>query len=102
MNNNNDTFYPQKNLSMDSQKYGLGIRDPEKTFPGSSGKKSATEPALRGQKSTVSQMLIRNTGTRTYCTNVWYMLYRRKKIFQSTAANLASDGFSVRILYTTF
>jgi hypothetical protein len=40
-----------KKLSLCSQKYGFGIRDPEKTYPGS-----------RGQKGTGSRIRIRNTG----------------------------------------
>jgi hypothetical protein len=40
-----------KQLSLTSQKHGLGIRDPEKTYPG-----------FRGQTSTESWIRIRNTG----------------------------------------
>jgi hypothetical protein len=42
--------FPQK-FSLSSQKYGFGIRDPEKTYSGS-----------RGQKGTGSRIRIRNTG----------------------------------------
>jgi hypothetical protein len=45
------TFYP-KNLSICSQKYGFGIRDPEKPIP---------DPGSRGQKGTGSRIRIRNT-----------------------------------------
>jgi hypothetical protein len=41
-----------KNLSVSSQKYGLGIRDPEKPIP---------DHGSRGQKGTGSRILIRNT-----------------------------------------
>jgi hypothetical protein len=44
-------FLP-KTLSPSSQKYGCGIRDPEKPYPG---------PRSRGQKGTGSRIRIRNT-----------------------------------------
>ncbi len=43
-------IFTQK-LSQSSQKYGFGIRDPEKTYSGS-----------RGQNGTGSRIRIRNTG----------------------------------------
>jgi hypothetical protein len=45
-------------LSLSSQKYGYGIRDPEKTYPGS-----------RGQKGTGSRIRIRNTASDGFCAD---------------------------------
>ncbi len=44
-------FLPKK-MSLNSQKYGFGIRDPEETF---------SDPRSRDQKGTGSQIRIRNT-----------------------------------------
>jgi len=41
-----------KKLSLNSQKYGFGIRDPEKTY---------SDPGSRVQKGTGSRIRIRNT-----------------------------------------
>jgi hypothetical protein len=49
------TFCATK-LSLSSQKYGFGIRDPV------SGKKPIPDPGSRGQKGTGSRIRIRNTG----------------------------------------
>jgi hypothetical protein len=52
-----------KKLSLSSQKYGFGIWDPEKTYPGS-----------RGQKSTGSRIRIRNTDEKCEKSQLFFKL----------------------------
>jgi hypothetical protein len=52
------TFFLPKKLSLSTQKYGFGIRDPRSGIR----KKPIPDPGSRGQKGTGSRIRIRNTG----------------------------------------
>jgi hypothetical protein len=61
-------FLPKK-LSLSSQKYGFGIRDPEKTYPGN-----------RGQKGTGSRIRISNTAIYFLSWTLFYFPYLIERI----------------------
>ncbi len=69
-----DISLPKK-LSLSSQKYGSGIRDPEKPIP---------DPGSRGRKGTGSRIRIRNTGYRYIIimksTPLFKLKYNARKI----------------------